>query len=305
MSKVYLTVIAATLAFSTYAQELNARVTVMANQVGNAVNRSTFTTLQNALMNFLNNRKWTSDVFAPNEKIQCNFLLTIEPAGETNVYNASLTVQSGRPVFNSSYICPLINYKDDNIKFKYVEFQQLDFNDKRVTGPDELASNLTAVFAYYAYRILGFDYASFSMHGGDANFQKALNVVNNAPDGRGISGWKAFDGLRNRYWLVENMTNSRYAIMHDIYYGYYRQAFDKLVEDEKEARNAMLAVLRKMQTYSTDNPNTMIGQFFFQGKSDELINIFKKAPQPDKAAAVEILSKIDISNSSKYKEQLK
>ena len=129
MSKVYLTVIAATLAFSTYAQELNARVTVMANQVGNAVNRSTFTTLQNALMNFLNNRKWTSDVFAPNEKIQCNFLLTIEPAGETNVYNASLTVQSGRPVFNSSYICPLINYKDDNIKFKYVELQQLDFND--------------------------------------------------------------------------------------------------------------------------------------------------------------------------------
>lgn len=165
-------------------------------------------------------------------------------------------------MFNSSYICPLINYKDDNIKFKYVEFQQLDFNDKRVTGPDELASNLTAVFAYYAYMILGFDYASFSMHGGDANFQKALNVVNNAPDGRGISGWKAFDGLRNRYWLVENMTNSRYAIMHDIYYGYYRQAFDKLVEDEKEARNAMLAVLRKMQTYSTDNPNTMIGQFF-------------------------------------------
>ena len=305
MHKVYITFIALLFAFTGRAQELNARVTVMANQVGTSVNRSTFTTLQNALINFLNNRKWTPDVFAPNERIQCNFILTVEPSGETNVYNASLTIQAGRPVYNSSYICPLINYKDDNIKFKYVEFQQLDFNDKRVTGPDELASNLTAVFAYYAYMILGFDYASFSLHGGDANFQKALNVVNSAPDGRGISGWKAFDGLRNRYWLVENMTNSRYTIMHDIYYGYYRRAFDKLVDEEKEARSAMMDVLRQMQTYNTDNPNTMIAQFFFQGKSDELINIFKKAPQPEKAAAAEILSKIDITISSKYMEQLK
>lgn len=101
------------------------------------------------------------------------------------------------------------------------------------------------------------------------------------------------------------MTNSRYTIMHDIYYGYYRRAFDKLVDEEKEARSAMMDVLRQMQTYNTDNPNTMIAQFFFQGKSDELINIFKKAPQPEKAAAAEILSKIDITNSSKYKEQLK
>lgn len=305
MRKIYFFFWAILFAFSGNAQELNARVTVNASQVGNEVNRSTFTTLQNALVSFLNNRKWTSDVFTPNERIQCNFFLSVQSTGEANVYDASLTIQSARPVYNSSYLCPLVNYKDDNFKFKYVEYQQLDFNDKRVTGPDELASNLTAVFAYYAYMILGFDYASFSLHGGDAYFQKALNVVNNAPDGRGISGWKAFDGMRNRYWLVENMTNSRYTVMHDIYYGYYRRSFDKLADEEKEGRSAMLAVLRQMQTYNTENPNTMIAQFFFQGKSDELVNIFKKAPQTEKSEAADILSKIDITNSSKYKEQLK
>lgn len=287
------------------AQELNARVTVMANQVGTNVARSTFTTLQTALTNFLNTRKWTTDVFAPNERIQCNFLLTLEPTGDLNVYDASLAIQAARPVFNSSYLAPLVNYKDDKVKFKYVEFQQLEFNDNRVTGPDEQASNLTAVFAYYAYMVLAFDYASFSPHGGDALFQKAQNVVNNAPDGRGISGWKAFDGVRNRYWLVENMINSRYSVMHDVYYGYYRQALDKMYDDANAARAAMVNVLRQLDTYNTDNPNTMINQFFFQGKSDELINLFKKAVPQDKAAALEILPKLDITNAAKYREGLK
>ncbi len=288
-----------------FAQELNARVTVLANQIGPNVNRNTFTTLQTALTNFLNNRKWTSDVFAPNERIQCNFLLTVEPTSDQNVYDASLAIQAARPVFNSNYLSPLINYKDDKIKFKYVEFQQLEFNDNRVTGPDEQVSNLTAVFAYYAYMVLAFDYASFSSHGGDTYFQKAQNVVNNAPDGRGISGWKAFDGVRNRYWLVENMINSRYSVMHDVYYGYYRQALDKMYDDANAARTAMINVLQQMNSFNTDNPNTMINQFFFQGKSEELINMFKKAMPQDKATALEILPKLDITNAAKYREGLK
>lgn len=109
---------------------------------------------------------------------------------------------------------------------------------------DPLVSNLTAVFAYYAYMVLGFDYDSFSLHGGDPYFQKAQNIVNNAPDGRSITGWKAFDGVRNRYWLVENMLNTKYAAMHDIYYEYYRKGLDKMYEDENIGRAAMLQVLK-------------------------------------------------------------
>ena len=286
-------------------QELNARVTVVTTRVSNNVNRNTFLTLQTALNNFLNNRKWTSETYAPNERIDCNFLLNLESTSETNVYKASLTIQAARPVFNTNYLSPIINYKDDDLTFKYIEFQQLDFNENRVTGTDALVSNLTAVFAYYAYLIIGFDSDSFSPKGGEVYFQKAQNIVNNAPDGRNISGWKAFDGIRNRYWLVENMSNSRFAIMHDIYYNYYRLVMDKLYDDEKGARAELLNVLNLLDNFNTENPNKMITQFFFQGKATELVKVFSKASPPDKARAMELLPRLDLTNAGKYKEELK
>jgi hypothetical protein len=287
------------------AQELKANVTVLSNQVGNNVNQNVFKTLQAALNTFINTRKWTSDNFAPNERIQCNFLLNLQSSGDLNVYNASLTIQVARPVFNTSYLSPIINFKDDNITFKYLEFQQLEFNENRVSGSDAQVSNLTAIIAYYAYMVLAFDYASFSPRGGDPYFAKAQNIVNNAPDGRGISGWKAFDGVRNRYWLVENMLNSRYTIMHDVYYNYYRLGMDKLYEDENMARQEVMNVLNLLNNFVTDNPNKMISQFFFQGKASELIKIFSRAPQQDKARASEILQRLDITNAPKYKDELK
>jgi hypothetical protein len=300
----YLCVFMALANFAT-AQELNARVTVNSSQVGTSVNRNVFQTLQTALNTFINNRKWTKDVFAANEKIDCNFQMNLQTTNDANVYTASLTIQAARPVFNSTYLAPIINFQDEDIIFKYVEFQQLEFNENRVAGTDPLVSNLTAVFAYYANMILAFDYASFSQRGGDVYFLKAQNIVNNAPESRGISGWKAFDGIRNRYWLVENMVNSRYAVMHDVYYNYYRASLDKMYEDENAARQEMLKVLTLLNTFNADNPNTMINQFFFQGKANELIKIFSKAPQQDKARAADLLQKMDITNAGRYKEELK
>lgn len=287
------------------AQELNARVTVVTTRVNNQVNRSTFTTLQTALNNFLNNRKWTNETFAAVEKIDCNFLLNLESTDDANVYTGSLIIQAARPVFNTSYVSPIINFKDDNVSFKYIEFQQLEFNENRVTGSDALISNLTAMFGYYANVILAFNFASFAPHGGDAYFQKCQNIVNNAPDGRTISGWKAFDGNRSRYWLIENMLNTRYSVMHDIYYSYYRLAMDNLFSDEKKARVEMLNVLNLLDNFNRDNPNTMVNQFFFQGKFTELLNIFLKAPPAEKARAKELLPKLDLTNANKYLEQLK
>jgi len=287
------------------AQELNARVTVNSSQVGTTVSKSTFQTLQTALNNLLRTRKWTNDVFTLNERIDCNFLLTLQSTKEDNVYQATLTVQAGRPIFNSSYLSPIINYQDNDITFKYVEFQQLEFNENRISGSDPLASNLTAVFAYYAYMIIAFDYDSFAQRGGFPYFQKAQNIVNNAPESRGISGWKAFDGVRNRYWLVENMQNTGYAIMHDVYYSYYRKAGDKLYEDEDAARGEMINTLNMMKSFNADHSNTMISQFFFQGKANELIKLFSKAPPQDKARASELLQKLDLTNYSRYKEELK
>jgi hypothetical protein len=287
------------------AQELRAKVTVNSSQVGTSVNKKVFQTLQTALNTFMNSRKWTRDVFAANERIDCGFFLTIQPTDDANVFTASLTIQAARPVFNTAYSHQLSNYQDLDIIFKYVEFQQLEFNESRVAGTDPLQSNLTAVFAYYAYMILGFNYDSFSPRAVILNFLKAQNIVNNAPETRGITGWKAFDGVRNRYWLVENMMNSRYTMMHDIYYGYYRQGLDKMFEDENAARAQVLGVLNLLTTFNADNQNTMINQFFFQGKANELIKIFSKASPPDKLRASNLLQKLDLTNVNRYKDELK
>jgi len=286
------------------AQELNARVTINSGSVGTNVNKNVFLTLQTALTTFINTRSWTSVSYLPNEKIDCSFLFNLQPTNDPNTFNASLTIQAARPVFNSSYVSPIINFQDKDVNFKYVEFQPLDFNDNRVSGTDALTSNLTAVIAYYAYMILAIEGDSFSPRGGDIYFQKAQNVVNSAPEDGGISGWKAFDGIRNRYWLIDNMTNSRYTIIHDIYYNYYRKGLDQLYDNPDASRTAILDVLNQMNTFNTDNPSTMVEPFFFQGKTTELIKIFSKAPPPDKARASELLQKMDITNSSRYKDEL-
>jgi hypothetical protein len=287
------------------AQELRARVSVLSNRVGNSVDQKTFQTLQTALNNFVNNRKWSNDKFETVEKIDCNFLLNLQSTDEANVYKGSLTIQSARPVFNSSYSSPVVNFQDNDIMFKYAEFQQLEFNDNNVSGTDALASNLTAIFAYYINIILGMDYDSFSPRGGDAYFQKAQNIVNNAPEGKNISGWKAFDGSRNRYWLAENLLNSKYTIIHDAIYNYYRLGMDKLYDEEANGRTQILNVLNVLNNFATDNPNTMILQFFLQAKTQELIQIFSKATPPDKSRALEFLQHLDVSNATKYKEALK
>ena len=304
MKKVILVVSALILVCAAQSQ-LRARVTVISNRVENNVDKKAFQNLQNSLNDFVNTRKWSPDNFKTDEKIDCSFLLNLESAGETNVYKASLTIQSARPVFNSSYLSPVINYQDNDVVFKYTDFQQLEFNENRVSGTDALSSNLTAVFAYWINMILAFDYDTFSPRGGNVYFQKAQNIVNNAPDGRSITGWKAFDATRNRYWLAENMLNSRYNIIHDVLYSYYRLGMDKMYEDEISGRREILNALSLLNTYNTENPNTMILQFFFQGKSQELIRIFSKASPVEKAKALDLLQRLDISSATQYKEQLK
>ena len=231
-------------------------------------------------------------------------MVNVSSAGDNNTFQATLTVQAGRPIYNSSYQSPLINFQDANFSFRYVEYQPLDFNENRVQGSEPFTANLTAEIAYYVYMILGLDFDSFSLRGGDPYFQKALNIVNNAPDSRDITGWKAFDGIRNRYWLVENLTNSKYTLVHDAYYSYYRTGLDQLYDKESDGRTAVLNALNMLNTVNTDNPNTMIMQFFFQSRANEVSKIFLKSPPDEKARALDLLTKLDISNINKYKQDL-
>jgi hypothetical protein len=285
-------------------QELQANITVLSNRVNSSVDKRIFQTLQTALYDFLNNRKWTTETFTTAERIPCNFLLNLSGAQDNNTFSASLTIQAGRPIFNSSYQSPLINFMDESVSFKYVQFQSLDFNDNRVQGTDPLAANLTAIFAYYVYTILGLDFDSFGLRGGDAYFQKALNIVNNAPEGNSVSGWKAFDGVRNRYWLSENLTNAKYNPIHDAIYNYYRGGLDKMYDHESDARQSMLSALVSLNDINTEFPNIMFMQFFFQGKATELSNVFKKGNPDEKSRALDLLTRLDVSNLNRYKQDL-
>lgn len=298
-------IVAAALLFTlqrSAAQELQAKVTVLANRVSNKVDKKTFQTLQTALTNFINNRKWTGDVFQPQEKIRCSFLLNIDQELGNNLYKATLTVQSARPAYNTTYESPLINFQDNEVTFKYVEFQPVEFNENRVQGSDAAVANLPAVLAYYVNVILGMDYASFSLRGGDPYFLKAQNIVNNAPEGGQISGWKPFDGLRNRYKLVEGFVDNRFALMHDAVYAYYRSGLDNFSEKEKEGRLGVLNALNYLNTINQENPGAMAIQFFFQGKSTELVRIFSKADPEMKTQARNILTRLDLTNVNAYKE---
>ena len=288
------------------AQELNARVKVLDNQLPNTVERRIFRTLESSLTSFINKRKWTADNFKPAERIECQFLINLSKVTDQNTYSGTITIQAGRPVYQSSYVSPIVNYQDPNFDFKYVEGQPMEFNENRVSGSDPMVSNLTAVMAYYVYIILGFDYVSFAQRGGDIYFQKALNIVNNAPDASRISGWKSFENNnRNRYWLSENLMNNRYALIHDVYYTYFRKGLDKLYEDEGTARTEILNALLNLDNLNRETPNLMVVQFFMLGKSAELIGIFKKAAPADRNRAAEILSRVDVTNANKYKQELK
>lgn len=299
-----LTILLGTLLPRLRSQELQANVAVIATRIPSTIDHKQFQTLQTALYNFINGRQWSNESFKSNEKIICNFLINISSNTDANTFQATLTIQAGRPVYNSSYQSPLINFQDENYTFRYVEYQTLDFNENRVQGSEPYGANLTAEIAYYVYMILGLDFDTFSLRGGDPYFQKALNIVNNAPEAQNINGWKPFDGVRNRYWLVENLTNSKYTLVHDAYYSYFRSGLDQLYDKEDDARTAILNALNMLNTVNTETPNTMILQFFFQGKSTELDKIFQKSPPDEKARALDLLTRLDISNLNKYKQDL-
>ena len=282
-------------------QEIQARVDILTNKISSQVDRRVFQTLQSGLTNFINSRKWTTDVFQPAERIQCSFLLTLSQDLGNNTYRGSLTIQAARPAYNTTYVSPLLNFQDDNLIFKYVEFQPIELNENRVQGSDPLVANLTATIAYYINVILGLDYTSFSLRSGDVYFQKAWNIVNNAPDAKDISGWKSFDGLRNRYWLAENLNNNRFTLFHDALYAYYRTGIDVLFENEEAARNGILNALSYLNTVNTENLNSMVVPVFFQGKGNELLKVFSKGTGEQKARAKELLSKLDITNLSLYR----
>ncbi len=279
-----------TLSFS---QDLNARVQILAPQIPNA-NKRIIDVLEISIKDFLNNRRWTSDALQPQERIDCNFVITItEWDGSSSNFKAEAQIQSNRPIYNSNYNSTILNLNDKEFTFSYSEGQALDFSDQNYL------TNLTSLLAFYAYIITGMDYDTFSKLGGTPSFQKAqtvLNIAQNAPN----IGWKAHENLRNRFWLIENLMNKAYNPIRESMYEYHRDGLDVMAENPSKGRKAIYALLPQLQKIDKQKQGAVLNQVFFTAKSDELINVLSNAEPQEKLKAFSILSVVDPANSLKY-----
>ncbi|PZF71443.1 type IX secretion system protein PorD [Taibaiella soli] len=281
------------------AQELNCKVKVMHEKIQNT-DPQVFTAMERAITEFLNTRKWTTDEYQVTERIDVNVLINLTDKTSDDIYSATINIQSTRPVYNTNYNTSMVNYMDRDLVFHYAQYSNLTFDDNRVSGTDPMESNLTAVLAYYAYVVLGLDYDSFSPNGGNAYFKKAQNVVNNAPESKAISGWKAFEDKKNRYWLVDQLLSPRFSTFRTYWYSMHREGLDNMFSKPADARKKILAGIPILSQLNKDNPSAMLIQFFFTAKSTELASAVAQLPREERGTYVTMLAAMDVPNTTKY-----
>ncbi|MFT3738194.1 MAG: DUF4835 family protein [Breznakibacter sp.] len=276
-----------------HAQELRCNVSVVAPSI-QGTNRKVFETLQTALNEFMNNQRWTDKVYASEERIECNFMLNIKEMISIDEFKGTLQIQARRPVYNSSYNTVLFNYQDQNLHFKYVEFEPLVFN------PSNFDSNLIGMMAFYAYMIIGLDEDSFAPMGGTSSFQKAEQIVNRAQNAS-QTGWKSFENQRNRYWMVENMLDEYHKPLRECVYRYHRLGLDRLAEKVETGREESANALELLRKVYRQKPGAFLLQIFFNAKADEVVNLFSESFGVEKSNMYNLLTEIDPSNLDKYK----
>ena len=278
------------------AQELNCTVQINSDQISGS-NKAVFNTLQKSISDFMNNRKWSEMTFTNIEKIECSMNIVVKSVSQDN-YSAEIQIQSRRPIYNANFYSTLFNFKDNNFSFDYKEFDQLEMNENTIT------SNLTAVLAYYAYIIIGYDMDSFTRLGGTPYFQTAESIVN-AAQAADLVGWKAFESPRNRYALINNIMDEAFKKYRNYFYEYHRLGLDEMSQNMTNARAKILSGLPLLREANRARPSAIVISSFMDAKSDEMINIFSKATDKEKKEAVEVLCDINPTYTERYEKILK
>ena len=277
-------------------QEFRCNVSVSSSRVEGTY-KQVFESMRTDIYEFMNNRKWSDNVFTTDERIECTIFIQITEQVSSDEFKGTMQVQLNRPVFNSSYDSPLLNIKDNDLQFRYVEFQPMEFDETSNSNP------LTNILAYYANVLLGFDYDTYSPLGGSTYFQKARDIVNRSQNAR-EKGWRAFEGNFNRFWLIENLTNKAYGPFRELLYRYHRLGLDMMAEKPDIGRSEIADALKNMQRVYRAKPDTYVNRIFFDAKSDELVNVFSKGSTDEKGRVMVILTECDPSNAGKYQKIL-
>ncbi|MBX7094269.1 MAG: DUF4835 family protein [Flavobacteriales bacterium] len=285
-------------ALSLRAQELMCRLQIISPSLQvSAADKLLFEQLQQQLQEFMNNTRWTTETFKDEEKIDCNVLINISEMSSNEDYGGTIQVTSSRPVFNTNYKSTLFNYLDENFKFKYQRGTPLLFSI------DQHRNNLTSVLAFYAYMIIAYDYDSFSLEGGSKYFAKAQQIVNNAQSAS-EPGWRAAEGDRNRYWMVDNAIQGVFKPLRKAFYDYHRMGFDRMYDNVEEGRKSIIAALEQIQVVAKQRPASFNVQIFFSTKVNELVSLFSEAPPADKQKAFNLCKAMDPGNLTKYQKIL-
>ncbi len=283
MKKNLCVLFACVLSFQVTSQELNAQVIVNSDLV-NQTNQQIFKTLERALKEFINTQVWTEKVFLNQEKINCSFVFNLS-AYSNDQFEATLQVQSERPVYQTSYDSPVLNFLDKDITFSYQEFQPLFFNES------SFESNLISLISFYAYVIIGLDADTFLQNGGNRYFEKARQVVNLAQSSVG-KGWKPGDGLRNRFWLIDSLRSNTFKEYRQTMYNYHRSGLDQMTNDPIAGKKALMLSIQNLEPLFQRRPNAFLLQLFFDAKVEEIVNLFQEGPKIDFKETEDVLKKI-------------
>lgn len=284
--KKWLVCLLATMALSAWSQvsELNAKLSINSSKV-QGTNKEVFNTLQRALNEFINNKKWTNAKFSPNERIDCTFTMIVNTQ-EDNRFSCELQVQARRPVYNSSYTTTIFNFRDTQLDFQYTEMEPLEYSETT------LQSNLTATIVFYIYVILGIDFDGFSPKGGSVFFQQAQQILTLAQSEPSWNGWKAFENDRNRHALITALTENQSEGYRQFWYDYHRKGLDEMAANADRGRTNILDALPALTAYKSARPTSILLQVFSDTKLDELVAIYSKATTQEKQTGYKTLSNL-------------
>ena len=279
-----------------FAQEFNCKVQINTQQV-QGFDRSVVSNLKTAMTEFLNNRKWSSYHFAPEERIECTLLFTVSQIVSNEEFKGTFSLIMQRPVYKTDYRSPLINLIDKNIHFKYQPSQAMNFSE------NTFSDNLTSLLAFYADMMLGIYFDSFAQNGGTVFYNNAMTVVQTAQNS-GYTGWQAFESQKNRYHFVEQYLNKAYEPLRTFLYRYHRQGLDVMYNNVAAGRKVILESFSLLKQVYDKRPGLYDMQLLLDAKRNEIINIFSKATPEEKNSMIRILSQVDAPNGTRYREVL-
>ena len=298
MKKIVIVALLMIYGFVSNAQELRCQVDILAPTFKNdPENNQVFEQLKKTVFNFMNNTKWTEDIFKEYEKIESSLLITINNKSG-NSFEAKIQVSSRRPVYKTNYTSTVVNTLDGDFNFTF------QLNAPIVFTKGAYTDNLSAVLAFYAYYIIGMDYDTYSLEGGTKYLLKAQEISNLAQSS-GQKGWAASGNNNNRYTIIENLLNVQFKGMRKCSYEYHRLGLDVAHGDAKKGVTAVTAALGYLQQVHTNKPGTVNMRLFFVAKVNEIINVYSEASNENKLAAFNIVKRLDPSNIQKYQKLLK